>query len=807
MSLRTRRQCAARRTALACLIAMAGGADTARADESGLTLQAPANVQVRIREAHKPWQDEPVETIEPALKLLPPKDQTAESKADEPQAEPASVEKSQPKSVAASSIKLRPLNLAPARPSATVEKLVPAKPVNQREARPGPLSLDAPAAASQPKPINGLPPSLRTESDRGLDSPANDSSSRKPSAPVQRPAPVQRNVQRGVVPNAGVDPDSNWVAREAINRIAPLTDPVARSRQPSAPIATTPAAPSADRFRPMPAVTKPELAKPDLAEPDVANETTVSPQDSTPSADLETQPKLERDTSSDQLRPVPSLGDPSADVQVKETQRDVASETQATTKKPAETADEPVASSSNARGITVRSLKIDRSGRHTESVHPDYQRPSADADQKMAVAPRRVDRRSDDSSESPRIARSTQQKTSPGLTEANVKDLDAHDSKAASPQADQQDKSPSVASAAPSDVDEVPQVELDYTGNPKQDFGLTRTAASMKGRIAGVLKYFYDRPEIADGRSNWGMIHAMLVYGPDTKVRVGKKHYSTIAWVAGNNICRGQRLLVDGPNGIEATNGVGLQGHDGQFLMTLGLSGVPDTYPLYASGKKYTVADLVQREAKSCKPGTELTFIMIGLLHYMSTDATWVSDDGQRWDFERLLAEELSQPIVGQACGGTHRLMGFAHALRKRRAEGLPITGQWRRADKFVQDFMAYTYKLQNRDGSFSTDWFSGREDNGDLDRKIQTTGHMTEWLLTATPDHEIQNPRLLAAVRFLATEIGNEPQREWSIGPKGHALRSLAMFYDRVYREGPAWRHGGVARSNNGSTHRRYRR
>ena len=29
---------------------------------------------------------------------------------------------------------------------------------------------------------------------------------------------------------------------------------------------------------------------------------------------------------------------------------------------------------------------------------------------------------------------------------------------------------------------------------------------------------------------------------------------------------------------------------------------------------------------------------------------------------------------------------------------------------------------------------------------------------------------------------------RDWQIGPKGHALRSLAMYYDRVYRSGPAW-------------------
>ena len=33
-----------------------------------------------------------------------------------------------------------------------------------------------------------------------------------------------------------------------------------------------------------------------------------------------------------------------------------------------------------------------------------------------------------------------------------------------------------------------------------------------------------------------------------------------------------------------------------------------------------------------------------------------------------------------------------------------------------------------------------------------------------------------------------NERDHEWKIGPKGHALRSLAMYYERVYQSGPAW-------------------
>ena len=344
-------------------------------------------------------------------------------------------------------------------------------------------------------------------------------------------------------------------------------------------------------------------------------------------------------------------------------------------------------------------------------------------------------------------------------------------------------------------------IERDYAGFPEIPFRLTNSTHRMKNTIRQTLRYYHGRPEVANERSNWGMMHSMMVYGIDTKVLVGRKSYSTIAWIAGNNACRGERILDIDPNGdVYAKSGVGLQGHQAQLLAVLSLCDVPIDYTLYAGKNKYTVRDLVQSEMRACKSGEELTFTLIGLAHYLDTETVWKNAEGETWDFRRLIREELSQPIVGAACGGTHRLMGYAHALRKRRSEGRPITGQWQRAEIYTYDFIKYVYRLQNRDGSMSTDWFEGREDNGDLDRKIQTTGHMVEWLLTITPDSQLQSGRLVSAVRFLANSMYQERGKEWKIGPKGHALRSLAMFYERAYKSGPAWQNSSVARSHRNS-------
>ena len=340
---------------------------------------------------------------------------------------------------------------------------------------------------------------------------------------------------------------------------------------------------------------------------------------------------------------------------------------------------------------------------------------------------------------------------------------------------------------------------LDYVGMPTQPRQASASIRRLSPGMSQVLNHFYQHPEVADGRSNWGMMHAIMVYGADTRVQVGRRTYSTIAWMAGNNFCRGQRLAEHTDEGIRIKSGVGLQGHQAQMLAVFSLSGVPLDYPIYADGRKYSLADVLEAEKRACKSGEELTFTLIALSHYLDTDATWIADDGQTWSVQRLIREELSQPIVGAACGGTHRLMGFAHALRNRRMQGKPIDGQWARAEAFTDDFVQYAYQLQNRDGSMSTNWFEGREDNGNVDRKLQTTGHIVEWLLTVTPDSQLEDPRLVRAVRFLLSSMYSDLNHDWSIGPKGHALRSLAMYHQRVLGSSP-WKAHAMAQRNRNS-------
>ena len=71
-----------------------------------------------------------------------------------------------------------------------------------------------------------------------------------------------------------------------------------------------------------------------------------------------------------------------------------------------------------------------------------------------------------------------------------------------------------------------------------------------------------------------------------------------------------------------------------------------------------------------------------------------------------------------------------------------PSTGEFVRAQKFINDYHRYTFSLQNPDGSFSTQWFTRREADPDVDRRLKTTGHIAEWLAFSLSDKEMRDPR-----------------------------------------------------------------
>src|SRR5262249_32192608 len=83
----------------------------------------------------------------------------------------------------------------------------------------------------------------------------------------------------------------------------------------------------------------------------------------------------------------------------------------------------------------------------------------------------------------------------------------------------------------------------------------------------------------------------------------------------------------------------------------------------------------------------------------------------------------------------------------------------------------------------FSTEWFRAPGQRADLGRRIQTSGHILEWLSYSLPADSLTDPPVVKAVEYLSGVLHEGKAREWEIGPLGHALHSLAIYDSRVFK------------------------
>lgn len=321
--------------------------------------------------------------------------------------------------------------------------------------------------------------------------------------------------------------------------------------------------------------------------------------------------------------------------------------------------------------------------------------------------------------------------------------------------------------------------------------------------IQNCLNYYLTNPENISRRGPWALMHAVLPFGVETEIVAGKQRVNGIGWMCFNGVCSKQRMFQPTRTGFRPNVGPGVQGHEGQFLAILAQSKVSPDYPLQIGNKRYTIHDLVRYEMATCREKTELTFKLIGLSHYLPQDARWRDNRGQTWNLEKMVAEEIAQPVIGAACGGTHRLMGLSYAIHQRAKAGLPLNGHFQRAELYLDDYVRYALSLQNPDGSFSTEWFEGRGMDVDVERKVQTTGHVLEWLIFTLPEEDLRSAEIQKSVEFLLGTVGAKPQHNWPIGPRGHALRAMSLYGQRVYGAKPGQMAAFVAERQQPATSR----
>jgi hypothetical protein len=315
---------------------------------------------------------------------------------------------------------------------------------------------------------------------------------------------------------------------------------------------------------------------------------------------------------------------------------------------------------------------------------------------------------------------------------------------------------------------------------------LTPELKILKTKLRRALAIYHPKRLNTRDHNTWEVMHAIVAYGVQSEMSrggPGGPPVSSIGWLCYNGVCKDSQLLHIENGRVAARKGVSVQGHHGQFLAILAQSRVPANYPLRVEGRSFKLTDLIESEKLGCETGMELTFKLISLAHYLDLNETWHNKTGELWSIPRLIKEEIRAPINGAACGGTHRLMGLSYAVHNRQARGEPVDGEYRRAKKYTDDYHRYTLALQNPDGSFSTEWFVKRAARPDLSRRLQTSGHTLEWLAYSLSMEELTDPRVIKAVNYLTDMLLTNRDRQWEIGPLGHALHSLVIYDYRLFQ------------------------
>lgn len=329
---------------------------------------------------------------------------------------------------------------------------------------------------------------------------------------------------------------------------------------------------------------------------------------------------------------------------------------------------------------------------------------------------------------------------------------------------------------------------------------LSRNQIALRDKIRRVLRHYYDHPLNTGDRSPWEVMHQMLAFEVHSRIRQegpSGRPITAVGWLCYNQPCKGRTLMYLNEDGdLRVKVGPALQGHYGQLLALLAQARVRSDYPLKVEGRDFTVADLIEMEKATCYPRTELTFKLLGLQRYLDMDARWTNDQGMAWDFPTLLREEMRQPVRTAACGGTHRLSGLILTVKKRQRLGEPVDGAYAEAARFVANYQNYCYRLQNSDGSFSTEWFKGPGAEEDIDRRLKTTGHQLEFMIYASSEQQLTYYRTVKAVNYLANIMWANRARDWEAGPLGHALHALVLYDRFVFapHDAPAAAPGPVA-------------
>jgi len=323
----------------------------------------------------------------------------------------------------------------------------------------------------------------------------------------------------------------------------------------------------------------------------------------------------------------------------------------------------------------------------------------------------------------------------------------------------------------------------------------TNDEDALREKLDRVIEMNRDRHMSPQTNSAWQIVHGVLAYGPDLLINDDGKLVPALEWILSGHELKGWEL-VPGEKGLKDIVDPGSktgEGHDDQWLGYLSQCGMPIKTPITVRGQDFTIADLLTQAQWDVHEGMEATWTLMGFSTYLPLDTRWSASDGKEWTIEKLVAMESAQDLNVSACGGTHRMYGITVTLNRYLAEGNKLTGGWQAADDKIKKAIEDAKACQQPDGGFSTEFFKRPASSPDLALRINSSGHMFEFLTVAMTDEQLREPWMTRALEFLLDAFEATEGDDLECGGLYHGAHGLILYRERRFGQpsstGPAIR------------------
>lgn len=312
------------------------------------------------------------------------------------------------------------------------------------------------------------------------------------------------------------------------------------------------------------------------------------------------------------------------------------------------------------------------------------------------------------------------------------------------------------------------------------------TTGGLRQRVEAALVHVRQR-DLLTTNSFWTVFHGILGVGPDATLfdAESRQRVNALDHISRGGQVRGLQFIPTA-HGLDVQMGPAFvgQGHQDQFIAEMAQWGMPLERRFLVHGKEYTFADFVRHaQMRTSVTGKqELSWAILIVAQYQGTDAKWTNAAGEKLTLEDVVRYELNQPIEDAACGGTHRLFGLTWALHVHRTRGGTNTPLWEEVAKKNAKYREIARRQQNPDGSFSTRYLAGPGNSRELDLRVNTTGHVLEWLALALDEKELRQGWVQEAANALSLMILDSASRPIDSGSLYHATHGLHLYHARLW-------------------------